>query len=359
MDVRAEFPGGTAPEIVGFCSLSDASEYVDGLFKNGLPLGSAEVVNAVTQVRRAYREFPELEAARPRAEIFELLWPVARKAAGDAAPVVIELAQFAPTAFLASLGGETDETGDPLLLQFVKALPLCCRLQTRAMLDVVTDLVKSGRNELALALLSLTLGQSDREPEAAVEHVGVLLVRLLQVPCDDAPESAALAKAAQAAIRRFGPPQTRGDERGGRERLLSLAARLTPAVRPRRPSSPGSTSWPSGPLPFDDFLLQWPCEIELPDDLGDGDFLVAAYKAILLRPPLAGEREQWLRLLQRGDIPHLRVIEELLTSPELRAIGRRVRVRWRGRVVIDPDAPETADMPAVTWSVRWPGSDAE
>ena len=53
-------------------------------------------------------------------------------------------------------------------------------------------------------------------------------------------------------------------------------------------------------MSFNEFLLQWPCEVELPAELNDVEFIQVAHRAILLRGPDITEENQYLRLLQDG-----------------------------------------------------------
>jgi hypothetical protein len=101
-------------------------------------------------------------------------------------------------------------------------------------------------------------------------------------------------------------------------------------------------------LAFDEFLLQRPCEIELPADLDDAAFIEEAYRAILLREPVAVEREQYLRLLRNGSMSRDWIIEDLLASVELHSLERRLRVVCGGRVITEPETSGREEMPAVT-----------
>jgi len=107
-------------------------------------------------------------------------------------------------------------------------------------------------------------------------------------------------------------------------------------------------------MSFDEFLIQWPCEVELPIDLDDREFIERVYQAILLREPSAAEMGQYLPLLQNGAISKPWIIEDLLGLQEFRAFERRLRVIWGGEVITEPGRPEAAAMPAVTWPWRSP-----
>ena len=142
------------------------------------------------------------------------------------------------------------------------------------------------------------------------------------------------------------------NNRGSRDILLAMAERLRASPPPQRPSRQPGLAWPSGPMSFDEFLLQWPCEVDLPIDLNDQAFIEEAHQAILLRGPDAAELDQYLRLRQNNVVSKPWIIEDLLASEELHALERRVRVNWGGNVITEPGRPEDAAMPAVTWPWR-------
>jgi hypothetical protein len=131
-------------------------------------------------------------------------------------------------------------------------------------------------------------------------------------------------------------------------------------LRAAAPSSRWSNSnpdgaWPSGRLSFDEFLLQWPCEVELPVDPDDATFIDDAYRAILLRGPNVAEKDQYLRLLQNRVVSKPWIIGDLLASEELRSLERRLRVIWEGHVITEPGSSGEEDMLAVTWPSRSAG----
>jgi hypothetical protein len=82
--------------------------------------------------------------------------------------------------------------------------------------------------------------------------------------------------------------------------LLAMAERLRPTPPSAGPSPYPNLGWPSSRMSFDEFLLQWPCEVELPVELDDKGFIEEAYRAIPLREPEIAERDQFLRLLRSG-----------------------------------------------------------
>jgi hypothetical protein len=136
---------------------------------------------------------------------------------------------------------------------------------------------------------------------------------------------------------------------GAKDVLLTLAERLRVSPAPAPPQPHPDRAWPSGQLSFDEFLLQWPCEIELPADLGDKAFIDHAYKAILLRGPAIAERDQYLKLLRDGAVPREWIIEDLLASYELQSLERRLRVVYGGQAITEPGSSGQDDMPVVNW----------
>jgi len=107
-------------------------------------------------------------------------------------------------------------------------------------------------------------------------------------------------------------------------------------------------------LSFNEFLLQWPCEVELLAELNDVELIQVAHRAILLRGPDISEENQYLRLLQDGVASQAWIIEDLLASKEFRSLERNVRVIFRGQPITGTGtSPE--DTPAVTWPWRSAG----
>src|SRR5207248_5029493 len=101
-----------------------------------------------------------------------------------------------------------------------------------------------------------------------------------------------------------------------------------------------------------EFLLQWPCQVELPVDVDGGAFVIEAYRSILLRDPESTELEQYLRL-QREGASKLWILEDLLASGELRSLDRKVCVVLGPRVITCP-LISGEKIPTVTWSREKP-----
>lgn len=162
----------------------------------------------------------------------------------------------------------------------------------------------------------------------------------------------ALEKVALSARHRLRTPPYRGIVPRSTDRLLAMAERLRATVSPRTAASKPDVAWPSGPMTFDEFLLQWPCEIELPADLSDEALVQKAYQAILLREPSVLELDQSLRLIRNSVVSRYWIIEDLLASVELRSLDRRLRVICGDRVIVEPGRSDNEKMPAVSWHCR-------
>ena len=177
---------------------------------------------------------------------------------------------------------------------------------------------------------------------------------MTQLLSDGDPGAGGLAEVARSARRRLrnGAKVQAGQGSQDREALLAKAEplRLAPSPAPANPA--GGFGWARGRLSFDEFLLQWPCEIELEPEPDDAAFIDEAHRAILLRTAREAERDQYLRLLRDGVVTRTWVIEDLLASAELRSLERRLRVIYEGRVITAPGELGTAKMPAVTWPGR-------
>ncbi len=134
--------------------------------------------------------------------------------------------------------------------------------------------------------------------------------------------------------------------------LVDTADRLKRLLSPARPDNTRPVvAWTSGRLSFEEFLLRWPCTIELPIDLEDADFIKETYRAILLRDPSDAEMEEHLKLLKEG-ASKVWLIEDLLASEELRRLDRQLRVSLGECAIIEPGKHRNDDHPTVTWPMR-------
>ena len=117
--------------------------------------------------------------------------------------------------------------------------------------------------------------------------------------------------------------------------MVAMMAERLRAVPSRQRTNPDpDLAWASGRMSFDEFLLQWPCEIELPT-WTTPVFVAEPYRAILLRGPQVAETDQYLRLLRDGAMSRTWIIEDLLAPEELHSLERRLRVISGGRVITE------------------------
>jgi hypothetical protein len=302
-------------------SLSLARAYIDAVRERAGSLGPRELIDTLDRVDRAYQEFPELALERPRSSlVMSLLDQLAREPLSEVSSLVCRLREF------------PWDTLEP----------------------IVSVLRRQGRADTILEIIAAILDRSGTFDEANTAGLGELLKDLLadQHPLEI--DSGALVGLLCSARRRLKTPASGRQEPGAKEALLRLAERLR-AAPPPAPSQPHPDhTWPNGRLSFDEFLLQWPCEIELPADL-DGEplieeaFVDEAYRAILLREPATAERGQYLNLLRDGAVSREWIIEDLLASRELHSLDRRLRVVYGGRVITEPGSSGQDEMPVVTW----------
>jgi hypothetical protein len=353
MDRREEFRHRSAAAITAeFSSLAQALDYIDSVAANVASIGERELIDVLACFAVVYGEFPELSILRPRGDLYDRLWSAEAKfLTSMSSSLPADFLKYAPTSAVIQIINKIIEA-DYLssLLRYFKSRSI--RENVDQLVNILDYLIAHGKDDLALELISQMLGSFDVDGKREVCRLGSILAGLLSDGAAGPLANDALAKIAQSARRRLsGPPRGR-DERETREAVLARAERLKPAVWPRGPHPSAKSGWPSGAMPFDDFVLQWPCRVELPDNLNDRGFVDETYEAILLRAPLAAEMTQWLRLLQTGEISRAWIIEELLASEERHSIERQVRVIWRGRVIAEPGIPQIAEMPSVTLPVR-------
>ena len=339
-----------------FGSLSLGRAYIDTVRESIGSLGGGELIDALERLDRAYDEFPELELDRPRSELLEGLRCAAVNMPERAAiPLLMYCVAVSPScsSALTSLVERIIKSDYwPSLSAVLRSL---CRRREfcwRAIAPVATVLRQQGRTETVLLLISEVLGCTKFTKEKSVSEFGDILKRLLSDQHRLGIDSAVLAQAVRSARRRLNHPSLGRNEPASRDALLAMAKRLmlTPSVA--RSSPHPDLGWPSGRMSFDEFLLQWPCEVELPRDLDHATFIEEAFRAILLRGPDVAERDQYLRLLQDGVASESWIIEDLLASEELRSLERRLRVIWGGEVITEPGSSEEKGMPAMTWPWR-------
>src|SRR5437763_10852758 len=89
-------------------------------------------------------------------------------------------------------------------------------------------------------------------------------------------DDGSLTQLAKAARSRLNQPVIARHDARARNALLEIAERLDIVAGSRHSTVHQNRAWPSGQISFDEFLIQWPCEIELPVDLDDRIFIVEA-----------------------------------------------------------------------------------
>jgi hypothetical protein len=339
-----------------FTSLSVAVAYIDTVREKGGSFDAHALLGAMEHLDRAYQEFPELALDRPRRDLSEVLRSAVKSLPADLIiPLLIDLVAFDPNTrdSMILLFERIVESGNwRWLLLILRSLDPSIRFHWHEFEPVLVILPPHGRKDLNLSFFVELLKRIDFSEEEAAADFGNVLAQWLSDEHPAGINSIALAKAVQSARRSPSQPALDGNQQGSRDGLLAIAQRLQVAPSPQRPYPHPDLFWPSGRMSFDEFLLQWPCEIELPVGLDDQEFIEEAYQAIVLRRPDMAETRQYLGLLQNGVVSKRWIVEDLLGSAEFRSFERRLRVIWGGVVITEPGRPEAEEMPAVTWPWR-------
>jgi len=340
-----------------FGSLSLAQAYIDAVRERISSLGADELIDALEGLDRAYDEFPELEFDRPRGELLDGLRCAAETMPDRTAiPLLMYCVVAEPCRLssLSSLFGKITKAGYWSSLSAVLRLLYCPEFCWRAVEPVVTHLLQQGRHDAVVQLISEVLAGTKFANEASSSAFGDVLKRLLTDQRWLGTKSALLAQAVWTAGRRLSRPSPARREPRSRAELLAIAERLRPTLSLARLNPYPDLGWPSSRMSFEEFLLQWPCEVELPLELDETALIEEAYRAILLREPDIAERDQYLKLLRNGIVSKSWIIEDLLASKELRSLERRVRVNWGGRMITESGNSAEEKFPSVTWPWRSP-----
>lgn len=311
-------------------SLSLARAYIDAAREGVGSLGARELIDTLDRVDRAYQEFPELAVERPRSSVASLVMLLLDQLVREPLCPPGQRAELSPTAEVSSLVRRFRE------------------LRWDAIEPVVGVLRQQGRTDTILEIISTVLDHPTFFDKKSAADLGELLADLL---ADEHPLKIGrdgLTEFVHSARRRLKQLPRSRHQAGSREALLAMAERLWASPPPPPRPHPGR-AWPSGRLSFDEFLLQWPCEIEFPADFDDEAFVDEAYRAILLRGSAIAERDQYLKLLRDGAVSREWVIEDLLASQELHSLERDLRVVYGGQVITEPGTSGQDDMPVVTW----------
>lgn len=311
--------------------LSLARAYIDAAQERVSSLGARELMDTLDRVNRAYQEFPELALERPRSSAASL--------------VVLLLNRIMREPHSALQGERAELSPAPGVSSLMRRFR---ELRWDAIEPVIGVLRQQGRTDATFEIISAVLDRLAFPDEESAAGLGELLADLL---ADEHPlniDRGGLIELVRSARRRLKQPPPSRHQAGPREALLAMAERLW-AARSAPPRPHPGRAWPSGRLSFDEFLLQWPCEVEVPADFDDETFLDEAYRAILLRGAAIGERDQYLKLLRDGAVSREWIIEDLLGSQELHSLERHLRVVYGGQVITEPGTPGQDDMPVVNW----------
>jgi hypothetical protein len=311
-----------------FTSLPEARAYVAAVREQMDLLGAQQLIDALDRSDRAYLEFPELALEHPR--------------------------QCFSTAVAVLLNKITRSDSQASVPEILLLLGRFRELRWKEVEPVVSALRQQGRADAVLVLITEILDRLIFPDERGASDFGDLLKDLLsdRPLGSDGAELPELVRSARQRLKQM-PPASQ--DAGPRESLLALAEHLRATPSSALATTHRDLAWPSGRLSFDEFLLQWPCEIELPAELDDAAFIDDAYRAILLRAPEVAERDQYLRVLRDGAVSRRWIIEDLLASEELRSLERRVRVVYSGQMISEPGRAELKEMPAVTCRPRAAG----
>jgi hypothetical protein len=336
-------------------SLSLGRAYIDMISESIVSLSGGELISALERLDAVYNEFPELELDRPRGAVLQSLRFAAESMPNRAGiPLLMYCAAANPfsSSSLASLVEKIIKSEyRPLLATVLRSLCASREFCRHAIEPVIIVLLRQPDRTVVLPLILELLDCTKFTNEESASEAGDILKPLLSDQDRPGIDSAALARAARSARRRLARSALTRNEPGSRAVLLAMAERLG-STAPACLTPQAELAWSSARMSFAEFLLQWPCEVELPGDLDDAMFIDEAYRAILLRGPDGAEKNQYLRLLHDGVASKSWIIEDLLASEELRSLERRLRVICDGQVIIEPGSSGEEDMPAVAWPWR-------
>lgn len=338
----------------GFASLPGAHHYVERLVNNAGSLTTPQIRDILDRLRCAYAEFPELDLDYPRSTVSAKLLSCFDKVGGQAdigiLSVLLEIIRF-------------DPSSKPCLLELKRAVDKLAGEDRQT-------LAADGAGELRDRLRETQSLLRHHQPDRLHCQLGQALARIEIAasgnigedcaPPDDAEPAAArsiaiddpaLLELIPAVRQRVGERLAWERDRAPRDELLVMAARLDHEPASRSPA-PRRLAWPSGRLSFGEFVLQWPCRIELPADLDGDALIIEAHKAILLREPTPSELTRYRNSQRSGEVSPRRLIEELLNSSELHRLERIVDVVWGGDVLSGPGEPHSQSAPRVQWAGR-------
>ena len=340
-------PGRSLPAEIS--SLTLARAYIDTVQKSVGSLDGDSLVEALVHLAGAYEEFPELELDRSQGELLEHLRSATENMPEQAAiPVLMYCvgASANSSKALLSLVQRMIKSGNQSSLPAVLS-SLRCREVCWQVIELVVSELRERRQDV-IRPISEVIDCIKYSSEEHLSEFGDILKTFLIDQHQPEIDSGLLAQTVRSARRRLAPGPAQ-NEPGSRAKLLAMAERLRINSLPARLIPNLHLGWPSGRISFDEFLLQWPCEIEMPVELNGAAFVDGVYQAILLRKPESAERDQFIKLLQNRILTRSGVIEELLASDELRSLGRKLRVILGTEVITEPGSSLEEQMPAATW----------
>jgi hypothetical protein len=341
-----------------FGSLGQARAYMDDVLRGVIAVDGRDLIDSLERLDCAYDEFPELELDRPRREVLAGLQSTAESLPDRTGiPLLMYCAAAGPpeSPALASLVEKLLNSDFHSLLSVVLH-SVCYRREFSwsAIEPLENALRQRGQTAIVLQLISELLSCLKFTDEESADF-GNVLRGFLSDQHALGIDGELLADAARSARRRLKRPPRGHSASTSRDALLATAERLKRRLRAARLGPHPELGWASGRISFREFLLQWPCEIELSLDLDDTAFIEEAYRAILLREPEITETNQYFALLRDGAASKVWIIEDLLASEELRSLERRVRVICGDQVITDPDNSGGRETPAVSWTWDRPG----
>jgi hypothetical protein len=342
-------PSGANEE---FASLDAARAYLCSIRSSIGFFASADLTAALSRAATAYQQFPELVLECPHEDLLDqvastLADPKTRKLASVIRYFTTREPHQSTMSQLLRLTQERD--GWDTFLSGLRLVLLRREVSWRAIEKLLRALQRERRGDEVLELLSAVL---EHIPDDRSRFVFEDLLRSLL----DCPPSAqepgsltTIALAARHRLKRAVPGSTASRPASA---LVDTAERLRSVLSPAMPDDPRPVvAWASGLLSFGEFLLQWPCNVELPTDLGDADFIKESFRAILLRDPSQAEMQQHMRLMKEG-ASKAWLVEDLLACEELRRLDRQLRVSLGDCVITEPGKPGNENNPTVTWPTR-------
>lgn len=348
----ADRPRDQTPRL-SFASLALARSYIDTISERIRSIDDDELIDVLDCLDSAYDQFPELELDHPREHLIEVLRSAAENRVGLAASLIlmycIALKPSCPSFIRALLVKPEVSDNWELVWTILHVLVRSRMVGWRTLKPIMT--IFQDNASTTVKLISEVLDSFFSLNEDSDPDLEEILKHLIGHQHTVSNGRLGLAEIVKSAHRRLNPPAVMRGETEKRAALLALAERfITTAPRASCSSRP-VVGWASGRMSFDEFLLQWPCEIEMPADLADADFIQEAYRAILLREPDDLEIGEYLRL-RRDEVSNFWILEDLLSSEELRSLHRRLRVVCGDRVITELGRWAEEKMPAVIWPSR-------